>query len=69
MAGLLLSGSVLTETVFSFSGIGQYLFQAISASDYPVIEGFVLMIAVFYCVANLLVDLAYGIIDPRVRPS
>lgn len=69
MAGLLLSGSVLTETVFSFSGIGQYLFQAISASDYPVIEGFVLMIAVFYCVANLLVDLAYGVIDPRVRPS
>ncbi|MFT4082799.1 MAG: ABC transporter permease [Nocardioides sp.] len=69
MAGLLLSGSVLTETVFNFSGIGQYLFQAISANDYPVIEGFVLLIAVFYCVINLLVDLAYGFIDPRVRPS
>ncbi len=69
LAGMLLSGSVLTETVFSFNGIGSYLFQAISANDYPVIQAFVLMIAVFYILINLAVDLAYGFIDPRVRVS
>lgn len=69
LAGSLLSGSVLTETVFNFNGIGNYLFEAISTNDYPVIQGFVLMVAVFYLVINLLVDLAYGLIDPRVRLS
>ena len=69
LAGGLLSGSVLTETVFNFNGIGAYLFAAISSNDYPVIQGFVMMIAVFYIVVNLIVDLAYGVIDPRVRVS
>lgn len=69
LAGALLSGAVLTETVFSFSGIGEYLFSAISTRDYPVIQGFVLLIAVFYTLINLAVDLAYGFIDPRVRVS
>ena len=68
-AGLLFSGAVLTETVFSFNGIGQNLFDAIGHRDYPVLQGFILFIAVVYSLINLLVDLAYGVIDPRVRAS
>ena len=68
-AGLLFSGAVLTETVFAFNGIGQYLFEAISGRDYPVLQGFILFIAVIYALINLLVDVAYGVIDPRVRVS
>lgn len=67
--GLLLSGAVLTETVFAFNGIGQYLFEAINLLDFAVLQGFILFIAVIYAVVNLLVDLSYGIIDPRVRVS
>ena len=67
--GLLFSGAVLTETVFSFNGIGQYLFTSISGLDYPVLQGFILFIALIYSLINLIVDLAYGIIDPRVRVS
>jgi peptide/nickel transport system permease protein len=66
-AGLLLSGAVLTETVFSFNGIGQYLFEAIGQRDYPVLQGFIIFIAIVYSLINLLVDLSYGVIDPRVR--
>ena len=66
-AGLLFSGAVLTETVFSFNGIGQNLFDAIGHRDYPVLQGFILFIAIVYSLINLLVDLAYGVIDPRVR--
>lgn len=68
-AGLLFSGAVLTETVFSFNGIGQYLFAAISSRDYPVLQGFILFIALIYALINLLVDVLYGVIDPRVRLS
>jgi len=68
-AGLLFSGAVLTETVFSFNGIGQYLFDAIGHRDYPVLQGFILFIAIVYSLINLLVDLAYGVIDPRVRAA
>jgi peptide/nickel transport system permease protein len=68
-AGLLFSGAVLTETVFGFTGIGQYLFLAISGRDYPVLQGFILFIALLYALINLLVDVAYGVIDPRVRVS
>ena len=56
--GLLLSGAVLTETVFAFNGIGQYLFEAITQRDYPVLQGFILFIALIYCVINLAVDVA-----------
>ena len=66
-AGLLFSGAVLTETVFGFQGIGQYLFDAIGQRDYPVLQGYILFIAVIYALINLLVDIAYGLIDPRVR--
>ena len=68
-AGALLSGAVLTETVFSINGIGSYLFAAISQLDYPVLQGFILFIAVVYALVNLAVDISYGFIDPRVRVS
>lgn len=65
--GLLISGAVLTETVFAFSGIGRFLAQAIFARDFPVLQGFILFIALLYAVINLIVDLSYSLIDPRVR--
>jgi peptide/nickel transport system permease protein len=65
--GLLLAGAVLTETVFSIGGIGRYLVDSISARDYSVIQGFILMIAVIVVMVNLIVDISYGLIDPRVR--
>jgi peptide/nickel transport system permease protein len=65
--GLLLSGAVLTETVFAFPGVGSFLVEAIKVRDYAVIQGFILVIAVVVVVANLLVDISYGLIDPRLR--
>ncbi len=65
--GLLLAGAVLTETTFSIGGIGRYLVESISARDYSVIQGFILMIAVIVVMVNLIVDISYGLIDPRVR--
>lgn len=67
--GLLLSGAILTETVFSFNGVGSFVYQAIRNRDYPVLQGFILIIAVIYVLVNLVVDLSYGLIDPRVRAS
>lgn len=68
-AGLLFSGAVLTETVFAWNGIGKYLFEAIGQRDYPVLQGYILFIALIYALINLAVDVAYGLIDPRVRVS
>ena len=68
-AGLLFSGAVLTESVFAINGIGSYLFLAISQLDYSVLQGYILFIAVGYALINLLVDVSYGLIDPRVRVS
>lgn len=65
--GLLISGAVLTETVFAFNGIGRFLRDAIFGLDYPVLQGFIIIIAILYAVINLLVDVSYSIIDPRVR--
>ncbi|WDZ85776.1 ABC transporter permease [Micromonospora cathayae] len=67
LAGGLLSGAVLTETVFAFSGIGAFVADSISQRDYPVLMGFILIIAVVYVLVNLIVDLSYSLIDPRVR--
>ena len=67
--GLLFSGAVLTEQVFGFQGIGSYLFGAISQRDYPVLQGYIIFIAIMYSLINLIVDLLYGVIDPRVRVS
>ncbi|MFD4141998.1 MULTISPECIES: ABC transporter permease [unclassified Streptomyces] len=67
LTGSLLSGAVLTESVFSFGGIGSFIRTSIDARDYPVLVGFILFIAMVYVLINLLVDLAYSLIDPRVR--
>ncbi|MFE0201505.1 ABC transporter permease, partial [[Kitasatospora] papulosa] len=67
LTGSLLSGAVLTESVFSFGGIGDFIRDAIDARDYPVLVGFIMFIATVYVLINLLVDLAYSVIDPRVR--
>ncbi|MFC4902564.1 peptide ABC transporter permease [Kocuria sp. CNJ-770] len=65
--GLLISGAVLTETVFAFNGIGRFLRDAIFNLDYPVLQGFIIFIALAYSLINLLVDISYSLIDPRVR--
>jgi peptide/nickel transport system permease protein len=65
--GLLLSGAVLTETVFAFGGVGSALRDAIAQRDYAVLQGFILILAVVYVLVNLLVDVSYGLLDPRVR--
>ncbi|RCK68099.1 ABC transporter permease [Desertihabitans brevis] len=67
--GALLAGAVLTETVFAFNGIGSYLFDAISSLDYAVLQGFILFIALTFALVNLVVDVLYGVIDPRMRTS
>jgi peptide/nickel transport system permease protein len=67
LTGALLSGAVLTETVFTFNGIGRYLYLAIQTQDYPVLMAFILIIALIFVIVNLLVDISYSIIDPRVR--
>jgi peptide/nickel transport system permease protein len=66
-AGALLAGAVLTESVFAFNGIGSYLFDAIGRLDFAVLQGFILFIAVVYALVNLVVDVGYGILDPRLR--
>jgi peptide/nickel transport system permease protein len=67
--GLLLSGAVLTETVFAWPGIGTWLVDAIRNRDYPVLQGGILFIAIVFVLVNLLVDLAYGLVNPRIRVS
>lgn len=65
--GGLLSGAVLTETIFGLTGVGRTMFDAISSRDYGVIQGFTLVIAFTYVVVNLLVDISYAVLDPRIR--
>lgn len=65
--GGLLSGSVLTETVFSWHGIGEYAFNGATTLDLPVVMGVGLVVGILYIVVNLVVDLIYGFVDPRVR--
>lgn len=67
--GVLLAGAVLTETVFAFAGVGKFMADAIVQRDFPTIQGFILVIAVVYVVINMIVDLVYGLLDPRVRVS
>lgn len=67
--GSLLSGAILTETVFSWPGIGRWVYDAISARDYPIIQGGVLFVAFMFVLVNLLVDLSYALIDPRIQYS
>jgi len=65
--GSLIGGAILTETTFAWPGIGRMLVDAISARDYPIIQGVVLLFAVVFIVINLLMDLLYGYIDPRIK--
>ena len=65
--GVVFAGAVLTETIFGFSGVGRMLFEAITARDFPIIQGFTIVIALGYVIINLLVDLSYVFIDPRIR--
>jgi peptide/nickel transport system permease protein len=65
--GALLSGAVITENVFAWPGVGTLLIQAITARDYPLVQGCVLVIALCYVFVNFLTDSLYALIDPRVR--
>ncbi len=65
--GALLSGAVITETVFSWPGIGSYTVKAINSLDFPAIMGSTLIIALIYIITNLIVDIFYAVIDPRIR--
>ena len=65
--GVVLTGAVITETIFAWPGIGRLLIQSISFRDYPTVQGCVLLIAVTYVGVNLLTDLTYGFLDPRIR--
>jgi peptide/nickel transport system permease protein len=65
--GLLLSGAVLTEIVFAWGGMGSFLYQAVFDRDFPVLQGGILFLAVVFVLVNLLVDISYGLLDPRIR--
>ncbi|HET8791025.1 MAG TPA: ABC transporter permease subunit [Modicisalibacter sp.] len=65
--GLLLSGAILTETIFSWPGIGKWMVDAISRRDYAAVQGALVLIALIIMIINLLVDIAYGVINPRIR--
>ena len=67
--GTLLAGTIVTETIFSWPGIGRLTVQAISARDYPLLQGCILVISLSYVLVNLLTDAIYSIVDPRVRIS
>ena len=67
--GLLLSGAILTETVFAYPGMGAWLREAIFNRDYPVLQGGILFLAVIFVLVNLIVDISYAIINPRIRYS
>ena len=65
--GAVLTGAVITETIFAWPGVGRLLIQSIGFRDYPIVQGCILLIAVTYVSVNLLTDLVYGLLDPRIR--
>jgi len=65
--GTLLGGAILTETIFSWPGVGRWLIEALQRRDYPVVQGGVLLIASLIILVNLLVDVLYGVVNPRIR--
>jgi peptide/nickel transport system permease protein len=67
--GLLLGGAILTETIFSWPGIGRYIYEAIGYRDYPVIQSGILVVATIFVLINLIVDLLYALVDPRIKYS
>ena len=65
--GAFLSGAILTETIFNLTGMGKTLFEAINGRDYIVIQGVTIVVAIAYLVVNLVVDVSYAFLDPRIR--
>jgi len=65
--GVLFTGAILTETIFSWPGVGKWLIEAINRRDYPVLQGGMLLLGVVVMTVNLLVDVTYGLINPRIR--
>lgn len=65
-AGVLLAGAVLTETIFSWPGIGKWVYDSILGRDYPIVQGVTLMIAIIFLLINLVVDISYAFLDPRI---
>jgi ABC-type dipeptide/oligopeptide/nickel transport system permease component len=65
--GAVLTGAVITETIFAWPGIGRLLVQSIGFRDYPMVQGCILLIAVTYVAVNLIVDIVYVVLDPRIR--
>lgn len=65
--GTLFAGAVLTESIFGFSGVGRALFDAITGRDYPIIQGFTVAVAMGYVAINMIVDISYALIDPRIK--
>jgi peptide/nickel transport system permease protein len=65
--GMIFAGALLTETIFGLSGVGRMLYEAITARDFPIIQGFTVVIAAGYVIVNLIVDISYIFIDPRIR--
>ena len=63
----MLTGTIITETIFAWPGVGRLLIQAINFRDYPLVQGCILFISVTYVAMNLLTDLTYGFLDPRIR--
>jgi len=67
--GYLLAGAILTETIFNLTGLGKTLYEAITARDYIIVQGFTLIVAVGFVTVNLIVDISYAFLDPRIRFS
>jgi peptide/nickel transport system permease protein len=65
--GVYLGGSIVTETLFSWPGLGRHMMEAIMSNDYPIVQGAILFYALIIVAVNLIVDISYGFIDPRVR--
>src|SRR5260221_54636 len=65
--GAVLTGTIITETIFGWPGVGRLLIQAINTRDYPLVQGCILFISVTYVAMNLITDLTYGFLDPRIR--
>ncbi len=65
--GRLLSGAILTETIFAWPGVGSWLYESIVARDYPIVQGMTMFIATIFVVVNLIVDVLYAVLDPRIR--
>jgi dipeptide transport system permease protein len=67
LTGTLMAGAILTETIFAWPGVGKWILQSISRRDYPSIQGGILIIATIIILVNLVVDILYGVINPRIR--